>query len=143
MKLGKDVFVALAAVAWADGVVKDEEVVALLGAARACGLSGSELEDVRAALETKTDIERVTAVELGEEERSFVYGIAAWLTRVDGFVAPDETATLARLGDLLGLSHEDRALAARAAASTSRASGSALPSGLLALGRAIEDAAQD
>ena len=50
MTLGKDVFVALAALAWVDGEVAPEEAEALMGAAMMTGLSESDLTEAEAAL---------------------------------------------------------------------------------------------
>jgi cytochrome P450 len=114
MEIGADVFVALAAVAWADGVVAPEEADALLTAARACGLDDDELRAVRASLTERVGLERVGKLALSPDGRTFVYAIACWLSRVDGEVAPEEQATLAQLAMLLRLSDQDRELAASA-----------------------------
>jgi retinoid hydroxylase len=118
MKLSRDVLRALAAVAWADGVVSDEEAIALDAAAEACGLAGDDLALVREATHARVDLDTVGKLELEGPERSFVYAVACWLARADGLVADEEKTTLARLRDLLGLDARDAELAQRAQAET-------------------------
>lgn len=111
MKLDKDVFVALASIIWADGVVTGDEARALEEAARACGVDAAGLEEVRAATRQRQSLERVKDLGLGADERCFVYAIAAWLARADGVVTPEETEALAHLGDMLEVGDDDRACA--------------------------------
>ena len=111
MQLDKNVFFALAAIVWADGVVTDSEADALVGAARASGLTGVDLDEVRAATKKRVGLDRVKTLELGGDERIFVYAIAAWLTRADGTVTAEETEALGQLGDIFELSDDDRACA--------------------------------
>jgi uncharacterized membrane protein YebE (DUF533 family) len=117
VKLSRDVFVALAAIVWADGVVTREESEALLQAARATGLSGADLDAVTASTTTPVSLDQVGQLELRSEEREFVYAVALWLAGADRVVVESERVALARLGDLLGLSQavrERAALVARA-----------------------------
>jgi hypothetical protein len=109
MKLGRDVFVALATIVWADGIVTGDEVRALLDAARASGVAEGDREAVRAATRERPSAATMGALSLGPEEKAFVYAIAAWLTRADGKVTPEETDAMAELGDILALSDDDRA----------------------------------
>jgi hypothetical protein len=111
MRLDKEVFCALGAIIWADGVVTDSEAEALVGAARASGVAGKDLDEVIAATKKKTDVAQVKSLKLGAEEKVFVYAIAAWLTRADGKVTAEETDALGDLGDMLDLSDDDRAVA--------------------------------
>ncbi|MCS6899342.1 MAG: hypothetical protein NZX77_06190 [Polyangiaceae bacterium] len=50
MRLPKEVFLALAALGWADGNLDENEGVALLRAAREAGLSEGELEEIKGAI---------------------------------------------------------------------------------------------
>lgn len=107
-KMSRDVFVALAAIAWADGEVSEAEATALIGAAEASGLRGAELDAVRSALSSRTELDRLSQLSLAAEEREFVYAIASWLVRVDGVIEPAETAALARLAGILSLGEVER-----------------------------------
>jgi len=116
MELGKDVFVALAALAWADGSVAPEEVEALLGAAAASGLMPDELESIEAALREPIPLSRLDTLKIEGEDRMFIYGVGLWLIRADGVVTVDESEAIGRLAKALKLSPEERVLAATAAA---------------------------
>lgn len=116
MKLGKDVFVALAALAWADGSVAPEEVEALLGAASASGLDAKEMAAVEAALREPVPLERLEDLKIEGDDRLFIYGVGLWLVRADGVVTIDETEAVVRLARALKLTGEERLLASAAAA---------------------------
>jgi cytochrome P450/uncharacterized tellurite resistance protein B-like protein len=137
MKLDRKVFVALAGVAWADGEVAPEESEALLRAAKACGLAGDDMGAVERALKERAAIDAIADLDLSDDERRFVYAIAAWLARADAVVRPEETSVLAKLGELLGLDEDERAqaYAARIGGDKSVA--------LTELARAIEQSAQE
>jgi hypothetical protein len=111
MKLGRDVFVALSTIVWADGVVTEDEARSLEDAARASGVADADMGPVRAALRTRPPKESLRALALDAEERGFVYAIAAWLARADGVVTPEETDALAELGDVFALDDDERACA--------------------------------
>lgn len=111
IKLDRDVFVALAAVAWADGKIAPEEATALSRAARACGLRGEDLEKVEASTESPVDLDDLGELDLAHEAKLFVYALATWMAESDGIVVDDERATLAKLGELLELSDLDVELA--------------------------------
>jgi uncharacterized membrane protein YebE (DUF533 family) len=119
MELGKDVFVALAALAWADGSVAPEEVEALMGAAAASGLLPEELDAVEEALREPVSIDRLEGLRIEGEDRLFVYGVGLWLVRADGVVTEDESEAVGKLARVLGLTAEERALATSAAAGLS------------------------
>lgn len=117
MVLGRDVFLALAAVIWADGRVVPSEAKAIADAARACGLSGDDLTAVVGATLERTELP--TSLKLTHDEQLFVYGIAVWLAEVDGVVTHEETAVVSKIGDMFALSVEERAMVwAAARAST-------------------------
>jgi len=142
MNLGRDVFVALSAVIWADGEVTENEAEALLSAARANGLAGSDLAAVERATRVRTDVDVLVGLALSPEEQSFVYGIAAWLTCADGKVTHEELALLDKLGDALGLSAGDRDAAASAAVATMGDHGAPARHDVLALADQLRSAAE-
>lgn len=108
MVLGRDVFLALASIIWADGKVVPAEAKALAEAARACGIAGDDLVAVVGATLERSKLPKM--ITLTHDEKLFVYGIAVWLAEADGVVTHEETEAVSRLGDELGLSVDDRAI---------------------------------
>jgi tellurite resistance protein len=111
MKLGKDVFVALAAVVWCDGKVSDNETNALLSAASAWGIEGDDFAEVQRCITQGVSLDIIMKLKLEQEARLLVFALGAWLTKVDGVVVPTEGAMLDRLAASLKLSPEERMLA--------------------------------
>jgi tellurite resistance protein len=107
MDPSKDVFVALAAIAWADGKLASSERGALLEAARACGLDEATVTGIDATIATYVDLNDLARLTLRDEERAFVYGLALWLAGVDGVVDPSEQRVLEALRTLLGVTKDD------------------------------------
>ena len=129
MKLGKDVFLALAQVAWADGEVRSGEADALLKAARAAGVAGSDLEAVERAVRSKEAAKKVPKIVVTPEQAEFVYALACMLSASDGEIAEEEREAIAALGDRLKIPFDARGRAATASlnvAKTQGASGDAL-----------------
>lgn len=135
MRLGRDVFLALAAICWADGEVQPEEAAAMMEAVRTCGLNAADQEAVEAALVQPVDLDSLGKLELSEDERLFAYAIGAWLANADGVVYAAELKALERVGTLLGLSEREQALAR--AAATLPFEGTDTPRGIADLAREI------
>ncbi len=140
MKLGKDVFVALAAVGWADGLMSDAEASALVHAASECGVDGDDLEAVKTATKTQAPLGNVSSLKLTPRERVYVYAIATWLARVDGVVMPEEREMLLELGNLLKLADGDRTRASAASFAIEQLADSERPSrfDVIGLARQLE-----
>src|SRR6185437_14903726 len=96
-RLGRDVFMALAAVAWSDGDVDPREADAIVRAA---------LEE---AIRERVDLSVIDRSQLTKADRLFVYAVASWMTRVDGAVDARERDALRKLGDLLKIPEAPRA----------------------------------
>jgi tellurite resistance protein len=126
MKLGKDVFVALAAVAWSDGEIAEKEAQALVHAAEKCGVD--DVEAVKNATKTKVELSAIKSLGLSADDKILTYAIAAWLARVDGVVMPEEKDALVKLGETLGLADGDRTRASAAAFQAEKESGEGRPS---------------
>lgn len=109
--LNRHVFLALATVAWADGVLSAEERQGILQAAGGAGYSAEECAELDAAIQQPRDIESLNLGRLSAVDRVFVYATAAWLARIDGVMDPGEVAALQRLGDKLMLSARVRGAA--------------------------------
>ncbi|HVY31867.1 MAG TPA: hypothetical protein VHB79_35270 [Polyangiaceae bacterium] len=115
MSLRKEGFLAVVAVARADGLLRADESRGLLNAAKEVGLSEEELSTVKAALESGLELESLDFSALSGAERALTYGFAMWLAKVDGVVNAEELATLRKLGALLDLPEPKLKAAASAA----------------------------
>ena len=96
-------FLAITAVAWADGLMKRDEAQALLRAAAAAGLSGDELTALEQATKNGASLDEVDLSGLSEWHKGLTYALAYWLAKVDGVVNADELRHLRRLGEMVGL----------------------------------------
>ena len=115
MSLRKEGFLAVVAVARADGLLRADESRGLLGAAKEVGLSDGELTEVQAALHQGLELDALDLGSLTGFEKALTYGFAIWLAKVDGVVNAQELATLRRLGTLLDLPEPKLKSAASAA----------------------------
>ncbi|MEZ4219785.1 MAG: DUF533 domain-containing protein [Polyangiaceae bacterium] len=107
-KLGRDVYIALAAVGWADGHLDADEADAIVKMALEEGLELDEIAEIEQATKTPVDLGEIDRRELSKEDRLFVYAVAAWMTWLDGEVTESETATLEKLGDALKIPNKPR-----------------------------------
>ena len=108
-KLGRDIFVALAAIGWADGNLDPDEADAIVRAAVESGLELDEIAEIEKATSHKIDIGVIDRAGMSKEDRLFVYAIARWIAEIDGSVSDEEHAALASLGEKLGLPEKPRA----------------------------------
>jgi hypothetical protein len=100
-KLPPESFVALAAVAWADGRMSKDEAKGLVTAAEKLGLEGEELEKVQRATKEKVDIDGFDATNLSGYQRLLTYGLATWLSRLDGVQGGAEIDSIKKLASKL------------------------------------------
>lgn len=108
-------FVALAAVAWADGRLTRPEATALVDAARKLGLEGTDLEVVERSIKNEVQIDTFDVGPMSPKDRVVTYALASWLARLDGVQSTGESQVLKQLGDRLGLDEGVRVRAAGAA----------------------------
>jgi uncharacterized membrane protein YebE (DUF533 family) len=108
--LGRDVYIALAAVGWADGHLDQEEADAIVRTALEEGLDIDEIAEIEEATKNPVDIGVIDRKNLSKEDRLFVYGVASWITRLDGVVTEAEQGALQKLGDALKVPEKPRAL---------------------------------
>jgi uncharacterized membrane protein YebE (DUF533 family) len=109
IKLNRDIFLALAAIAWADGKLDPDEADAIVRAAVEAGLDLAEIEEIESATRERIDLGTVDRSALSKEDRLFVYAIACWIARLDGVVTDEEAQALAALGERLGVPERPRA----------------------------------
>jgi uncharacterized membrane protein YebE (DUF533 family) len=100
-RLGQDVYIALAAIGWADGNLDPEEADAIVRTALEEGIELEEIEEIEKATKEPVDIGVIDRRNMSKEDRLFVYAVASWMTRLDGKVTDTETAALAKLGQAL------------------------------------------
>jgi uncharacterized membrane protein YebE (DUF533 family) len=100
-RLGRDVFMALAAIGWADGKLHPEEADAIVRTAAEEGLELEEIAAIEEATKAPIDLGRIDRSHMTKADRLFVYAVASWVTRVDGRVDVKELEVLGKLGDLL------------------------------------------
>jgi uncharacterized membrane protein YebE (DUF533 family) len=106
--LRKDIFVALAAIAWADGSLDPDEADAIVRAAADEGLSIEDMAAIDEATKHPVDLGVVDRSGLSKEDRLFVFAVACWIARMDGKVTDAENAALAKLGERLGIPERTR-----------------------------------
>lgn len=122
--LNRQVFLALATVAWADGNFADSERDGILRAARGAGFEGDDLSSLGQAIQSPVELSSLNLRRLSALDRVFVYATAEWLARLDGNVQASEQEALKKLGDFLMVSERVRNNAREAALEVAK-----LPSG--------------
>jgi uncharacterized membrane protein YebE (DUF533 family) len=110
-KLPRDVFLALAAIAWADGRLDVDEADAIVRAAVDAGLDLDEIASIEAATKTRVELGAIDLAGLKREDRVLIYAIACWIARLDGRVTSEESAALDGLAERLGVPERPQALA--------------------------------
>jgi uncharacterized membrane protein YebE (DUF533 family) len=104
----KDIFVALAAIAWADGELDPDEADAIVRAAAEDGVPLEEIAAIEDATKNGVDLGVIDRTGLSKEDRLFVYAVACWIARLDGHVTDQEADALAGLGERLGVPERAR-----------------------------------
>jgi len=110
-RLGRDVFLALAAVGWADGKLDADEADAIVRTAAEEGLPIEQITEIEAATKKPIDLGSIDRSGLTKEDRLFVYAVASWMTRLDGKMTAGEQDALVKLGAALGISDSARSQA--------------------------------
>ena len=88
----KDVFVALAAIAWADGSLDPDEADGIVRAAADEGLSLDDMAAIDEATKHPVDLGVIDRSGMSKEDRLFVFAVACWIARMDGKVTDSESA---------------------------------------------------
>lgn len=109
-RLGRDVYLALAAVGWADGQLDQDEADAIVRTALEEGLELDEIAEIEDATKSPIDIGIIDRKNLSKEDRLFVYGVASWITRLDGVVSAAEQTALNQLGETLKVPEKPRSV---------------------------------
>ena len=115
IELPKNSFIALSAVAWADGRMSRDEATGLTRAAETSGLTGDDLASVEKATKESVSLDDFDADALDDWQKAVTFALASWLARVDGITNAEEHQSLVDLGERLGLTKDKLGLAASAA----------------------------
>ena len=107
-KLGRDIFIALAAVGWADGHLDPDEADAIVKTAIEQGLELDEIAEIEEATKSPVDLGEIDRRGMTKEDKLFVYAVASWMTWLDGEVTDSETDALGKLGDALKIPNKPR-----------------------------------
>ncbi len=107
-RLGRDIYIALAAIGWADGHLDPDEADAIVKTAVEEGLELDEIAEIEEATKSPVDIGEIERRALSKEDRLFVYAVASWMTWLDGEVTDTEKAALSKLGDALKVPEKPR-----------------------------------
>jgi uncharacterized membrane protein YebE (DUF533 family) len=114
-QLGADVFLAWAAVGWADGNLDAEEADAIVRCAADEGLDIAAIAAIEQATKQPLEIDSIDWSKMSKADRLFVYAVAAWMTRLDGTRDDAEVDALADLGAALRIPEAPRKHADRIA----------------------------
>jgi hypothetical protein len=106
-RLSRDVYIALAAVGWADGKLEPDEADAIVRAALDEGLELADITEIEEATKKPVSIGAVDQ-KLSKEDRLYVYGIAAWIAKMDGVVTDGEGTALGKLAAALKIPDRPR-----------------------------------
>jgi uncharacterized membrane protein YebE (DUF533 family) len=107
-RLGRDVFMALAAIGWADGKYIQDEADALVRFALEEGLDVEDAAEIEEAIKEPVGFGDIDITKLTKEDRLFIYAVGSWMVRIDGETAPQEIDALKKLGDLLKIPDKPR-----------------------------------
>lgn len=108
-RLGQDVFVALAAVGWADGHLDQEEADAIVKAALDEGLELEDIAKIEEATKSKVELGELDTGAMSADDKGYIYAVASWMTRLDQEIAEGEKITLDALAAKLDLDEAARA----------------------------------
>jgi uncharacterized membrane protein YebE (DUF533 family) len=105
--LGSDVYFALAALAWADGFLNDEDAEAIARVAVYDGLDPDSLARIKSRIARPVTLDSIDLARLAIEDRLFVYAVASWMARLDGAVSRQESQMLATVASMLSLTPQE------------------------------------
>jgi uncharacterized membrane protein YebE (DUF533 family) len=106
--LGRDVYLALAAIGWADGQLTQEAADAIVRTALEEGLDLDSVAEIEEACKKPVELGVVDRMAMSKADRLYVYAVASWITWLDGKVTDAERDALAKLGRALGLPDKPR-----------------------------------
>lgn len=106
--LGRDVYLALAAVGWADGQLTDEAADAIVRTALEEGLDLEDIGKIEEATKHKVEVGEIDMGGLTKADRLYVYAVASWISQLDGPPSSRHQGALTQLGDALQIPEAPR-----------------------------------
>ncbi len=106
--LGIDVYVALAAVGWADGQLTREAADAILRTASEEGIDLDALAKIEEAVKEPVDVGVVDRMNMSKSDRLYVYAVASWIAAIDGPASEAAQDALNKLGEALSVPEAPR-----------------------------------
>ena len=106
--MGKDVYLALAAVGWADGNLDADEADAIVKAALGEGHDLEALAEIEEATKAPHPLGPLDTAALDESDRKFVFAVATWMCTLDGELHEGEKKILDALAGRLELDDATR-----------------------------------
>jgi tellurite resistance protein len=106
--LGRDVYLALAAVGWSDGALDHEEADAIVRTALEEGLELDDIHEIEEATKKPVPMGMIDRLTMSKSDRLYVYAVASWITRLDGVVTEEEEKALETIAQSLGVPAEPR-----------------------------------
>lgn len=106
--LGLDVYIALAAVGWADGELTRPAADAILRTAAEEGLDLDSLQKLEEAVKNRVELGVVDRMNMSKSDRLFAYAVASWVATLDGDASTRTQEALDQLGQALGVPETPR-----------------------------------
>jgi uncharacterized membrane protein YebE (DUF533 family) len=106
--LGRDVYLALAAVGWADGQLTREAADAIVRTALEEGLDLEDVAAIEEATKEPVDVVEIDRMRMSKADRLYVYAVASWIATLDGSISARGKEALERLGEGLGIPEAPR-----------------------------------
>ncbi|MEZ4442134.1 MAG: hypothetical protein R3B72_23780 [Polyangiaceae bacterium] len=128
----------LVAMAWADGVLKDEEKEGIRAASTSLNLERGLRDRLESFMATDPGLDGADLDGLSERDREFAFVACAWMARVDSGVDDAEQKLLREIGGMLRVDGERQAALAELAGSIDGPDqGASWSTGLVELFKAI------
>jgi hypothetical protein len=106
--LGRDVYLALAAVGWADGQLTSEAADAIVRTALEEGIELDVVSEIEAATKKPIDVGVVDRMRMSKSDRLYVYAVASWIAALDGSPGEKAQGALKKLARELGVPEAPR-----------------------------------
>jgi hypothetical protein len=106
--LSREVYLALAAVGWADGELTPEAADAIVRTALEEGLAVDEVAAIEEATRHKIEMVSLDRMDMTKADRLYVYAVASWIAQLDGPASRRSREALAKLGQSLSIPEAPR-----------------------------------
>ena len=107
--LGRDIYLALAAVGWADGKLTTEAADAIVRTALEEGLDLDTVGEIEEACKKPSELGVIDRMNMSKSDRLYVYAVASWIAQLDGNLTDKELHALGDLARQLKIPEKPRA----------------------------------